>query len=231
MTCFGARRSAGCHQPAVGDRADLADVVLRFPVGGHAAAVAIDGPGAGVVGRQRQFFVALVLVQQLAQVGGPTADVLGGIVGVANAELARRPRHQLHQPHRAFRRPRPRIESRFHLDDRANEIRTEALARRVFPDKGLELFERVIRLQGPGCPERGGSRNFVGRRRGVEPAVGQHQVPRRVAPGVDLGIGLAGPGKRGYGGDEERADNHAWKWLSLRSLPHSLGCGLSGISV
>src|SRR5687768_16428094 len=112
--------------PRAGTRAglqpDLLHVVACLAVGRHVAAVAVHGTGAGVVRRERELLVALVAVEQLAQVRRAAADVFFRVVGIADAELARRGGHQLHEPHRAFRRGGCRVVAGLDLDDGAHQL-------------------------------------------------------------------------------------------------------------
>ena len=57
--------------------------------------VAPHGAGPGVVGGQREH--GPELVGEAAQVGDAGVDILPGVEGVGDAEVALRARHQLHQ--------------------------------------------------------------------------------------------------------------------------------------
>ena len=55
----------------------------------------------------------------------------------SDAHFLRHLGHQLHQPLRADRRDRERVERRFDLNDRADQIRVETVARRRFDDRAF----------------------------------------------------------------------------------------------
>ena len=59
-----------------GSGADLTDVVACLAVGRYPAAILRNRAGARVVGRERQLLVAVVLVEQLAEVVRAAANVL-----------------------------------------------------------------------------------------------------------------------------------------------------------
>ncbi len=92
------QRSGGAV--TLGQLPDPAHVVLRLAVGRHAT-VAVDRALAGVVAGRSQGQVAIEALQQPRKILHATADVLPGIIGIADPEAGRGRRHQLHQALRA----------------------------------------------------------------------------------------------------------------------------------
>ena len=119
------------------DARDLQDVILGFFIGRHFRAVLVHGARARVIGGQGELLVVVLPVEELAEVRDAGADVFGWIEGIDDAKLLRRRGHQLHQPHRAFWRDRPRVEGRLHLDHRADEVGANTALACVLPDQGL----------------------------------------------------------------------------------------------
>src|SRR5262245_1326407 len=78
------------------ERIDLLHVVPRFLVRWDPF-VATDSGWSGVVARNGETHVALVPVEELAQVACAAEDVLARIEGVEDIELFGNCRHQLHQ--------------------------------------------------------------------------------------------------------------------------------------
>src|SRR5207237_2179257 len=75
---------------------DLLDVPARL-LEGRDAPIAGDVPRSGVEARQGEAHVAVVAIEQLAQVFGAAEDVLARIERIRDAELLRQPRHELHE--------------------------------------------------------------------------------------------------------------------------------------
>ena len=168
------------------DARDLQHVVLGFFVGRHLRAVLVDRAQARVVRGQRELLVVVVAIEQLAQIDDAGADVFGRVERVDDAELLRRRRHQLHQPHCALRRDRPGIEGRLHLDDRPDQLRPDTVLTGVLPDQRLELRARTAR------PWASPTGTVMARGRAVLRAVRERQDAIRVAPRVDLRLGRPG---------------------------------------
>src|SRR5207244_9165800 len=113
------------------------------------------------------------------------AHVLDRIERVAHAEALNGSGHELHQAESALWRARERIETRFDLYNRSDELGAQAVQVRVLGN------ERFI---GPALLDRHESRDadICGLRHGVRPrlaalwAVGKDHVPVSVTPGIDL---------------------------------------------
>ncbi len=71
------------------------------------------------------------------------AYVLNRIIGIGHAEMSRRRRHQLHQPHGAFVRDRFRSKIRFCLDDRAQQRWFESVSLGIEADCSTNLLLRM----------------------------------------------------------------------------------------
>ena len=80
-----------------------------------------------IVGGQRKDRVVVEPVEHHPEIPRSTVDILLGIERIHHAEIARSPRHELHQAHCAFRRYRRRIEARFGPDDRLHQIAIQAV--------------------------------------------------------------------------------------------------------
>ena len=163
----------------------------------------VHGARARVVRRERELLVVLVPVQQLAEVRDAGADVVGRVERVPHAVLPDRGRHQLHQPERAFRRARVRVERGFHLHHGAHQIGADALRARVLEDQvvvGVDARRRDV----PRRPHRLRLGHLEGLRlvdKGGTP-VGDDERPVGVVPGVDLGLGRSGPSEDERDNDE-----------------------------
>src|SRR5207248_72333 len=83
----------------------------------------------------------------VARSGG---DILRGVAGVAHAEARGCARHQLHQPQRARRAERARVEVRLLLHHAEDQIRVNAVARAVLPYERVE--PRAARRPAPLAP-------------------------------------------------------------------------------
>jgi hypothetical protein len=100
---------------------DALDVGPGLAVGRHAP-IAVDRALAGVVAGGRERDVALEIGQQPAQVGEAAADVLLGVVGLADVEALGGVGDQLHDAHRVLGRERLRVERRLGEPDREREL-------------------------------------------------------------------------------------------------------------
>ena len=108
---------------------------------GRNAAVAVYGIRTRVVGRQGASQIAAA-IEQLAQVTGTRLDVLAGVKGIVDAQIARGPRHQLHQPLGANPREGPGLEIRLGRDDRLHQRRLQAVVARRSQDQQIEAVFR-----------------------------------------------------------------------------------------
>ena len=149
-----------CGGRAASAEADLPDVVLCFAEGRDATSVALHGHGAGVVRGQGQFLVAVVAIEQLTQVTGAAPDVVFGVVGVEDAEVLGRLRHELHEAPRPFSRRGPRVHVALRDAHRLQQLGGElpALGRierppaEWPPTAGFQPFERCIGLMKEAIP-------------------------------------------------------------------------------
>ena len=132
----------------------------------------------------------VVAEQQLLQIADAGADVFRRIERIQHAESSSRGGHQLHQAHRAFWRNRPRVERRFHLNDRANQLGSDALQRGMLVNEpivvGPNAHQQLRSELGNGHARGDGLIAGSGRRRAVPGHVGQHHDAVAVAPGIDL---------------------------------------------
>ncbi len=135
----------------------ISSTVSDVPARGHRDP-AVDVRLAAVVGRERERLVAVVLVEQIAQVVAAVGDV-----DLRRAQVGRRERgcsravgqelgglgHDLHQPLGAHGR-RARVELRLGVDDRGDQRRIEVLLRRLLADhvrvvqRQPEIVDRLL---------------------------------------------------------------------------------------
>ena len=105
MTSIGAIDSGGWrarrHRRRLSSHlADSRHIVSRLAIGRDAQAIPVDGSRSGVVRRQREFFLVVVADQQLFEIGHTRPHVFGRVERIADVELLRRRRHQLHEAER-----------------------------------------------------------------------------------------------------------------------------------
>ena len=126
---------------AGGDTAQGADaphVVLRLFVGRNLAAMLIDGQRPGVVGGQRQFFVVVVADPGVASDSWLRRGCSRpGLKGSSTPKRAAVAGISCIRPIAPFGRDRPRIERRFHLNDRPNQVGPNALQHRMLANQRL----------------------------------------------------------------------------------------------
>src|SRR5512133_638951 len=112
---------------------------------------AVDVVLAGVVGREREPFVLVVAVEEVAEVPGAIADVDLGVRQVGDAEVVaarvlgdalRRVRRELHEADGARAGAGVGVELALGLDHRREQRRVEAVVRRVTPDD-RRVAERI----------------------------------------------------------------------------------------
>ncbi len=106
----------------------------------------LDPMDTGVIGRQGQWKIALIEVQQMPQLLGASADILQRIVGVAHAQPGRGRRHQLHQTDCAFVRHNMLTKIRFGFDDRAQQGRVETIFLGVPDDGPMDFLFGVLMM-------------------------------------------------------------------------------------
>ena len=97
----------------------------------------------GIVGCDSHWDIAIIDHEQMPELPGSAADVLDRIIGIDHAEVSRRRRHQLHQPHGAFARDRFRSEIRFGLDDRPQQCRFKSIPLGIEADRSTNLLLRI----------------------------------------------------------------------------------------
>ena len=141
----------------------------------------------GVVGRQREFHLLVVAVEQLLQVGHAAADVLVGIERVLTPSSRPSRASAASAPSRPCAR-RHRVEGGFDLDDRAHQVGGDALAARVLVDRGVVRRALVAGDERRGGSDRRRAVDLVGRLRAATGPgrVGQHELAVGVAPAVNL---------------------------------------------
>lgn len=100
----------------------------------------VDRPGAGIVSGEDQVEVAPIAPREIAQMADAAADVVDRVIGVLDAMKPCRRRHQLHEPHRALRRGRARLEVRFGANHRFDEIGVERGVERSLADRRIEAL-------------------------------------------------------------------------------------------
>ena len=115
------------------------------------AVVAPHGAGSGVVGGQREH--GPELVGEPAQVGDAGVDILPGVEGVGDAEVALRARHQLHQALGAGRRLRGCAVPGLDGDDRVHQAGVDAVP---LGGRGDDAGERPLAGLGRAREDAGG---------------------------------------------------------------------------
>lgn len=84
------------------------------------------GTGASVVGSQCQFLVVGKLIEQITQVVCAAPQVLRRVKRISYAVAARGGWHKLHQALRTLGRDGIRVEARFDLDYRVQQVRVDS---------------------------------------------------------------------------------------------------------
>ncbi len=92
---------------------------------------------ASIIGGERQRNIALVMIDEPAQVLHAPHQIGKRIVRIGDAQHGGGFRHQLHKSHGTGGRCGGRGEARLLRDDRTDEFRVEAEPRRVFIDPTL----------------------------------------------------------------------------------------------
>lgn len=173
-----------------------------------AVAVPAHGGLAGVVGGQREAQVAVEHLQQALEMARAAAQVLARIERVRHAPVARRRRHQLHQPHRAGARDRARVVAGLDRHDGMQQRGREPVFARRLVDEPLErlaargrLLRRRQRVIGRGVAQ---EQAIAGPGRDVR------QRRRAVARRGDVDVG---PCRQPEGREQQR--RHATCWLHV----------------
>lgn len=120
---------------------DRRDIIASLGKRGDAA-VALDGAGAGIVGRQGERQVVVIAVEQESQEAGPAKDALSGVEGILHAEHGSGCRHQLHQAHGAGGTDRARIVAGLAPRDRTQQERIEPIGGGSVAEQRRELCGR-----------------------------------------------------------------------------------------
>ncbi|OLC44016.1 MAG: hypothetical protein AUH74_01135 [Nitrospirae bacterium 13_1_40CM_4_62_6] len=98
--------------------------------------------GAGVIGSQRQRKVAVEPIEQGSHQPGPAADVFVRIVNVADIQLPRGLRHELHEPDRAGLRDRRRVEIGLRFNDGGQQGRVKLMPQRMARNGPIKMLHR-----------------------------------------------------------------------------------------
>jgi len=126
----------------------LIHVILRLGVG-RRTFIPVYRSWTSIVGGQRQT-VVLINVLQVTQVFYTRFDVLGGIEGIADAQHAGSPRHQLHEPLGALGRNRIVVVITLHLNDGLHQQWIDIVRLRALLHEFLNLSGRQGNCRDPG---------------------------------------------------------------------------------